>query len=287
MKVKIAGTTFEFTAEACGALSDYISTLERAYAATAEGAEIVADIEARIVELILEQQKAEKLVEKPLIDTIIATLGYPEGCEKVKGDFGSSKPQQPATQEAQNRGCLYALGSIVRFCLKALAVLILAGCIITSLCVIVGIIVLLTTDAALSSEVVFTGLSPIGFAALICGSFLAFMVALTYLLVCLVGSKKVNGRTMLFMGILWLMLTVWAWVGMGTNLANWDRWGYSVEQNAESWAEGIEEWAELFENKLERNLEDLEESLETLEDELERNLEDLEDNLDTLEDKLY
>ena len=284
MKVKIAGTTFEFTAEACGALSDYISTLERAYAATAEGVEVVADIEARIVELILERQKADVVVEKPLIDNIIATLGYPEGCEKPES---TNHTQTQTTQTTQNRGCLYALGSIVRFCLKALAVLILAGCIITSLCVIVGIIVLLTTDAALSSEVIFTGLSPIGFAALICGSFLAFMVALSYLLVCLVGSKKVNGRTMLFMGILWLMLTVWAWVGMGTNLANWDRWGYSVEQNAESWAEGIEEWAELFENKLERNLEDLEESLETLEDELERNLEDLEDNLDTLEDKLY
>ena len=265
MKVKIAGTTFEFTAEACGALSDYISTLERAYAATAEGAEIVADIEARIVELILEQQKAEKLVEKPLIDTIIATLGYPEGCEQTESPY-HAKPQ--ATQTTRNQGCLYALGSIVRFCLKALAVLILAGCIITSLCVIVGIIVLLTTDAALSSEVIFTGVSPIGFAALICGSFLAFMVALSYLLVCLVGSKKVNGRTMLFMGILWLILTVWAWVGMGTNLANWDRWGYSVEQNAESWAEGIEEWAEQFENKLESNFEDIEDSFDALEDKL-------------------
>lgn len=263
MKVKIAGTTFEFTAEACGALSDYISTLERAYGTTPEGKEVVADIEARIVELILERQKADVVVEKPLIDNIIATLGYPEGCEQPKS---TNHTQAQTTQTTQNQGCLYALGGIVRFCLKALAVLILAGCIITSLCVIVGIIVLLTTDAALSSEVVFTGVSPIGFAALICGSFLVFMVALTYLLVCLVGSKKVNGRTMLFMGILWLILTVWAWVGMGTNLSNWDSWGYSVEQNAENWAERIEEWAEQFEEDMEMQMESLEYSMDALDD---------------------
>ena len=282
MKVKVSGVTLGMSQEACGALSDYIATLERAYGTTPEGKEVVADIEARIVELILEQQKAEEVVEKPLIDTIIATLGYPEGCEQPES---TNHTQAHTAQTTQNQGCLYALGSIVRFCLKALAVLILAGCIITSLCVIVGIIVLLTTDAALSSEVVFTGVSPIGFAALICGSFLAFMVALTYLLVCLVGSKKVKGRTMLFIGILWLILTVWAWVGMGTNLANWDHWGYTIEMN-DDWAEEFERLAKQFDDKLESNLEDLEEGLETLEDELERNLEDLEDNLDALEDKL-
>ena len=121
MKVKIAGTTFEITAEACDALSNYVATLERAYAATVEGGEIVADIEARIVELILEKQKADEVVEKPLIDTIIATLGYPEGCDNTESYHQTHKGSTQATQSAKNQGCLYALGGFVGFCLKALA----------------------------------------------------------------------------------------------------------------------------------------------------------------------
>ena len=266
MKVKISGVTLEMSHEACGALSDYVATLKRAYGTTPEGKEVVADIEARIVELILEQQKAEELVEKPLIDTIIATLGYPEGCEKVKGDLGSSNPKQPATQEAQNQGCLYTLGRIIVFCLKVLAVLFLVGWILGGLGLIVGIIVLLTTDAALTGGMDFTGVSPIGFTALLCGSILVFMASVVYLLICLLAHKRVSGRTMLFAGILWLLLTVWAWVGMGTNLSNWESWGYSVEQNAENWAERIEEWAEQFEEDMEMQMESLEDSINALDD---------------------
>ena len=263
MKVKIAGTTFEFTAEACDALSNYIATLERAYAATAEGAEVVADIEARIVELILEKQKADVVVEKPLIDNIIATLGYPEGCEKPES---TNHTQTQTTQTTQNQGCLYVLGSIVRFCLKALAVLFLVGWILGGLGLIIGIIVLLTTDAALTGGVAFSGVSPIGFTALLCGSILVFMASVAYLLICLLGHKRVSGHTMLFAGILWLLLTVWAWVGMGTNLSNWESWGYSVEQNAENWAERIEEWAEQFEEDMEMQMESLEDSIDALDD---------------------
>lgn len=266
MKVKISGVTLDMSHEACGALSDYVATLKRAYGTTAEGKEVVADIEARIVELILEQQKAEEVVEKPLIDTVIATLGYPEGCEKVKGDLGSSKPQQTPSQEAQNQGCLYTLGRIIVFCLKVLAVLFLVGWILGGLGLIVGIIVLLTTDAALTGGMDFTGVSPIGFTALLCGSILVFMASVVYLLICLLAHKRVSGRTMLFAGILWLLLTVWAWVGMGTNLSNWESWGYSVEQNAENWAERIEDWAEQFEEGMEMQMEILEYNMEALED---------------------
>ena len=278
MKVKISGVTLDMSHEACGALSDYVATLKRAYGTTPEGKEVVADIEARIVELILEQQKAEELVEKPLIDTIITTLGYPEGCEKVKGDFGGFKSQQTPSQEAQNQGCLHTLGRIVVFCLKVLAVLFLVGWILGGLGLIVGIIVLLTTDAALTGGMDFTGVSPIGFTALLCGSILVFMASVVYLLICLLAHKKVSGRTMLFAGILWLLLTVWAWVGMGTNLSNWESWGYSVEQNAENWAERIEEWAEQFEEGMEMQMEILEYNMEALEE----NMDALDDNMDNI-----
>ena len=265
MKVKVSGVTLGMSQEACGALSDYVATLERAYGATPEGKEVVADIEARIVELILEKQKADVVVEKPLIDNIIATLGYPEGCEQPES---TNHTQTQTTQTTQNKGCLYTLGRIVVFCLKVLAVLFLVGWILGGLGLIVGIIALLTTDAALTGGVAFSGVSPIGFTALLCGSILVFMASVAYLLICLLGHKKVSGRTMLFAGILWLLLTVWAWVGMGTNLSNWESWGYSVEQNAENWAERIEEWAEQFENKLESNFEDIEDSFDALEDKL-------------------
>lgn len=278
MKVKISGVTLGMSQEACGALSDYVATLKRAYGTTPEGKEVVADIEARIVELILENQKAEELVEKPLIDTIIATLGYPEGCEKVGGEFGGFKSQQTPSQEAQDQGCLHTLWRIVVFCLKVLAVLFLVGWILGGLGLIVGIIVLLTTDAALTGGMDFTGVSPIGFTALLCGSILVFMASVAYLLICMVGHKRVSGRTMLFAGILWLLLTVWAWVGMGTNLSNWESWGYSVEQNAENWAERIEDWAEQFEEDMEMQMEILEYNMEALEDSMDA----LDDSMDNI-----
>lgn len=271
MKVKIGGSTLLFTPEACNELSRYVGVLERSY-----DAEVVADIEGRIVELILEQQSAEVVVEKPLVESIIATIGYPEGhtTEEPK-----TAPQS-TPQHTQNQGCMHSLGEVVRFCLKAMAWIFLVGWILAGLCVIIGIITLTATDAALvGMDGQFSGVSPIGFSALLCGSWLMFMIAVAYLLICLLRHKRVSGKSLLIMGIIWLFLTIWAWFGLGRNISNWEQWGYDVEYNMEQFEERIEDWAERYEDNVEMRM-------ESLEDQLERNMEAFEEDMEQFEESM-
>lgn len=82
VKVSIAGVGFTFDAEAFEVMKNYLDTLEKAYSATNEGREVVADIEARIAELILNQQEASKIVDVAFAQRIVEQLGYPEDMPK-------------------------------------------------------------------------------------------------------------------------------------------------------------------------------------------------------------
>ena len=272
MKVKIGGSTLLFTPEACNRLSHYVEVLERSY-----DAEVVADIEGRIVELILEQQSAEAVVEKPLVESIIATIGYPEGhtTEEPKA------APQPTPQPTQNQGCMHSFGEVVRFCLKAMAWIFVVGWILAGLCVIIGIIALTATDAALvGMDGQFSGVSPIGFSALLCGSWLMFMIAVAYLLICLLRHKRVSGKSLLIMAIIWLFLTIWAWFGLGRNISNWEQWGYDIDYNMEQFEERIEDWAERYEDNVEMRMESLEYNMEALEDSMDALVNALDDSMD-------
>ena len=74
-KCSIAGVSFTLEKDAYQALTNYLESLRKTYNDTAEGAEIIADIEARIAELILSTLPADAIVTKPLIDNIIKQLG--------------------------------------------------------------------------------------------------------------------------------------------------------------------------------------------------------------------
>ena len=64
-KCSISGVAFTMDADAYEALETYLESLKTTYKDTADGAEIVADIEARIAELILSAQDNTRIVEKP------------------------------------------------------------------------------------------------------------------------------------------------------------------------------------------------------------------------------
>ena len=64
------------------------------YAETADGDEIVADIEARIAELILSQQENSRVVETPLLRQIISQMGTPRTSRP------KAKPTQPKSSRA-------------------------------------------------------------------------------------------------------------------------------------------------------------------------------------------
>lgn len=78
VKCSISGVAFSMETDAYRRLSDYLKTLEHAYRDSAEGREIVEDIEARIAELILSRQSNEKVVSDALVTQIIEQIGTPE-----------------------------------------------------------------------------------------------------------------------------------------------------------------------------------------------------------------
>ena len=94
----IAGISFSVDAEAFEVLNDYIESLKRTYAKTEGGAEIIADLEARIAELILSVQDNKRVVELPLVKNIIQQLGT---AEDLKDDTDSDL--EPATPSIPRR----------------------------------------------------------------------------------------------------------------------------------------------------------------------------------------
>ena len=90
-KCSISGVGFTIEKVAYERLNDYLSSLKKAYANNPDSEEILADIEARIVELILSAQSdAQCVVTLPLIENIIAQLGSPEA---ISGEEEQSKAE--------------------------------------------------------------------------------------------------------------------------------------------------------------------------------------------------
>ncbi|MDR2883259.1 MAG: PspC domain-containing protein [Alistipes sp.] len=85
-KVSIADISFTLDSDAYAALEQYLDSLHRYYENDPDGREIIADIEARIAELILGEQVYTKVVSRPLIDTIITQLGTPDQIDDEAGE---------------------------------------------------------------------------------------------------------------------------------------------------------------------------------------------------------
>lgn len=77
-KCSLSGIAFTMDTDAYDTLDRYIDSLRQQCGTTPDGNEIVADIEARIAELILSAHDRDAVVEKPLIDNIIKQMGSPE-----------------------------------------------------------------------------------------------------------------------------------------------------------------------------------------------------------------
>ena len=73
--------------------------LKKTYKDTPDGAEIVADIEARIAELILTTQDNTRVVEKPLILNIIQQMGSAEDISDQSADRSRTSPRRVRTKK--------------------------------------------------------------------------------------------------------------------------------------------------------------------------------------------
>ncbi len=90
--ISLAGIAFIFDEDAYTALKAYIAELHRAYDSDPNGAEIIADIEGRIAELILSEQAHNQVVTLSKINVITAQLGSPEA-ESEGAPHTSTEPQ--------------------------------------------------------------------------------------------------------------------------------------------------------------------------------------------------
>ncbi len=91
-KCSLSGVAFTMEHDAYQILNDYLESLNKSYKGKVEGEEIVADIEARIAELILSTQDSGRVVEKPLILNIIRQMGSAE-------DIADASQESPAAAE--------------------------------------------------------------------------------------------------------------------------------------------------------------------------------------------
>jgi|GEM_PF-44424 len=101
-KVSISGVGFVFDIDAYEVLANYLDNLNETYKDTADGEEIVADIEARIAELILNRQDTLTVVSLPLIRSIIDQMGSPEAIEEESNE-GEAKPKEDKTPRIPRR----------------------------------------------------------------------------------------------------------------------------------------------------------------------------------------
>ena len=91
-KCSLSGIAFSMDIEAYNELQNYLKALKTNYKDSPDGAEIVADIEARIAELILSTQDNTRVVELPLVKNIIAQMGSPED---IRGEEEEEEEAQP------------------------------------------------------------------------------------------------------------------------------------------------------------------------------------------------
>lgn len=82
IKVSIAGIAFTFDREAYMIVKEYLDKLEAGYARKPDGREIVADIEARMAELILNEQESERIVGVGLARSVVEQLGFPDDMDE-------------------------------------------------------------------------------------------------------------------------------------------------------------------------------------------------------------
>ena len=93
-KCSLAGISFTLEKDAHTALADYITSLQNAYRNDPDGEEIIADIEARVAELILSAVPADAIVTKPLVLNIIKQLGSAE-------EIDSEQPERHTEQSSE------------------------------------------------------------------------------------------------------------------------------------------------------------------------------------------
>jgi phage shock protein PspC (stress-responsive transcriptional regulator) len=103
-KCSISGVSFVLDEDAYCLLEKYLRSIEQAYGESRDGREIVADIEARIAELILSRQENTQEVDICLLQEIIDQLGT---AQSITAELDASSTTASKTEEPRIPRRLY------------------------------------------------------------------------------------------------------------------------------------------------------------------------------------
>ena len=101
--VNIGGIGFSLEEEGYRLLKEYLVQLEVRLRENPEGKEIISDIEARICELILDEQTPENIVSASRIKEIIGQLGLPDGAAVSSDDECAPQQTEEYPKESLSR----------------------------------------------------------------------------------------------------------------------------------------------------------------------------------------
>ena len=217
-KCSIAGVSFTLEYDAYDALNAYIESLNDTYKDDPAGEEIIADIEARIAELILSAQPAGAIIARPLIENIIKQLG---SASEIDEDHEHAEYQASTTdhngnpriprrlyRDMQNRklggvcaglaNVVSVFGKILLIILKIFVVLLLIGMVLGT--TVLGFVMLCSIPLFAFDFV--TGLAFLCFILVI----IIPLIVLIYLSIMLLVTHKPSGGFLLTALILWIVL---------------------------------------------------------------------------------
>lgn len=99
VNVSLAGIAFSMEAEAYDLLKTYLDRIEQGYRDNTDGREILSDIEARICELVLNEQESGTTIPCERIRRILDQMGLPDDL----ADAPASAPGSQATPESSEK----------------------------------------------------------------------------------------------------------------------------------------------------------------------------------------
>lgn len=101
--INISGYLFVIDCDAYDLLDDYLKTLQHAFVPLEDGADLIADMELRIAEILSElTYDGKSIVELRYVETVIARMGNPEDMiEEATNKSDTSKVDGPAKEKTE------------------------------------------------------------------------------------------------------------------------------------------------------------------------------------------
>ncbi len=262
VRVKVAGTQLALTKGAYAVLSHFLDNTAKAYANSPTKNELVEQTESRIVTSLLERQSASMVVERGVMEIVVASVGYPEGYtptgspEEVKIPY--TTPHTPTTPATPTRK-VGPLGQIFIVVGKVILGFMLAGWLLTALCLIIAFVTLMAIGDMWADYLALPleGMSPVVFAGLVCAVIALFMGIVGDLGFRLIAGRKVNFRKLFAGGIIWLIFFLWLLFSTVRNADEWVIWANETELKMEQHEREFEEWEESFDEQWERAVLDM------------------------------